>query len=151
MFCNKFPKVPLLRWDGCCGHCHCHCSDGYLQVSARTRISVPAASLACIQGRSNPRVWQKFAAFCGNCQWWHFTRCLPTCSVDLFRPTLKLDICHFYRTSSWNILHFTKYLHVPLDFKSIHTGCFFHWYPPKKLKNGKPRLGESTLTWIVLD
>ena len=27
-----------------------------------------------------------------------------------------------------------------------NTGCFFHWYPPKKLKYGKPRLGESTLT-----
>ena len=26
------------------------------------------------------------------------------------------------------------------------TGWFFHWYPPKKLKYGKPRLGESTLT-----
>ena len=23
-FCNKFPKVLLLRWDGCCGRCHCH-------------------------------------------------------------------------------------------------------------------------------
>ena len=23
---------------------------------------------------------------------------------------------------------------------------FSHWYPPKKLKYGKPRLGESTLT-----
>ena len=32
------------------------------------------------------------------------------------------------------------------------TGCFFsHWYPPKKLKYGKPRLGESTLTLIGLD
>ena len=29
---------------------------------------------------------------------------------------------------------------------SQNTGCFFHWYPPKKLKYGKPRLGESTLT-----
>ena len=27
-----------------------------------------------------------------------------------------------------------------------HTGSFFDWYPPKKLKYGKPRLGESTLT-----
>ena len=27
-----------------------------------------------------------------------------------------------------------------------HTGCFFNWYPPKKLKYGKPWLGESTLT-----
>ena len=25
-------------------------------------------------------------------------------------------------------------------------GVFFHWYPPKKLKYRKPRLGESTLT-----
>ena len=30
--------------------------------------------------------------------------------------------------------------------KSPNTGCFFNWYPPKKLKYGKPRLGESTLT-----
>ena len=29
---------------------------------------------------------------------------------------------------------------------NIYTGCFFHWYPPNKLKFGKPRLGESTLT-----
>ena len=30
---------------------------------------------------------------------------------------------------------------------SSHTGCFFfNWYPPKKLKYGKPRLGVSTLT-----
>ena len=27
-----------------------------------------------------------------------------------------------------------------------YTGCFFNWYPPKKLKYGKPRLGVSTLT-----
>ena len=27
-----------------------------------------------------------------------------------------------------------------------YTGCFFNWYPPKKLKYVKPRLGESTLT-----
>ena len=30
-------------------------------------------------------------------------------------------------------------------------GVFFNWYPPKKLKYGKPRLGVSTLTKIVLD
>ena len=28
---------------------------------------------------------------------------------------------------------------------------FFHWVSPKKLRYGKPRLGESTLTYIVLD
>ena len=33
----------------------------------------------------------------------------------------------------------------------ICTGCFFNWYPPKKLKYGKPRLGESTLTQNGLD
>ena len=27
-----------------------------------------------------------------------------------------------------------------------YTGCFFSLVPPKKLKYGKPRLGESTLT-----
>ena len=28
----------------------------------------------------------------------------------------------------------------------IVQGDFFNWYPPKKLKYGKPRLGESTVT-----
>ena len=33
------------------------------------------------------------------------------------------------------------------DRKAPHLqGVFFNWYPPKKLKYGKPRLGESTLT-----
>ena len=35
--------------------------------------------------------------------------------------------------------------------KQEYIGWFFHWYPPKKLKIGKPRLGESMLTYIVLD
>ena len=30
-------------------------------------------------------------------------------------------------------------------------GVFSHWYPPKKLKYVKPRLGVSTLMQIVLD
>ena len=30
-------------------------------------------------------------------------------------------------------------------------GVSFNWYPPKKLKYVKPRLGESTLTQIGLD
>ena len=33
----------------------------------------------------------------------------------------------------------------------IYRVICFHWYPPKKLKYGKPRLGESTLTYIGLD
>ena len=30
-------------------------------------------------------------------------------------------------------------------------GDFLHWASPKKLMYGKPRLGESRLTYIVLD
>ena len=37
----------------------------------------------------------------------------------------------------------TKYFHF---FYSIYRVFFSHWYPPKKLKYGKPRLGVSTLT-----
>ena len=34
-----------------------------------------------------------------------------------------------------------------MDMKRLKIqGDFFHWYPPKKLKYGKPRLGDSTLT-----
>ena len=35
--------------------------------------------------------------------------------------------------------------------KQIIHGDFFHWCPPEKLKYRKPRLGESTLTYIVQD
>ena len=44
--------------------------------------------------------------------------------------------------------------HGPMQWKwvvleRVHTGCFFfNWYPPKKLKYGKPRLGVSTLTYV---
>ena len=41
-------------------------------------------------------------------------------------------------------LHMVLLLHNPMP--STIQGDFFHWYPPKKLKYGKPRLGESTLT-----
>ena len=45
----------------------------------------------------------------------------------------------------WYLLHRSPI--YCLDIQIGHTGCFFlHWYPPKKLKYGKPRLGESTLT-----
>ena len=37
------------------------------------------------------------------------------------------------------------------NFISHIQGVFFHWYPPKRLKYGKSRLGESTLTYIGLD
>ena len=39
-----------------------------------------------------------------------------------------------------------------LSFPIHHIqGDFFNWRPPKKLKYGKPRLGEYTLKWNVQD
>ena len=35
---------------------------------------------------------------------------------------------------------------ITIKAQMIIQGVFFNWYPPKKLKYGKPRLGESTLT-----
>ena len=39
-------------------------------------------------------------------------------------------------------------LSFPLFYRclSVVQGVFFNWYPPKKLKYGKPSLGVSTLT-----
>ena len=34
---------------------------------------------------------------------------------------------------------------------NIYRVFLLHWYPPKKLKYGKPWLGESMLTYIGLD
>ena len=40
-------------------------------------------------------------------------------------------------------VHFLSHPTVLLEYIQ---GVFFHWSPPKKLKYGKPRLGESTAT-----
>ena len=45
--------------------------------------------------------------------------------IDFIKITLNINLIN------WNL---------------IIQGVFFNWYPPKKLKYGKPRLGESTLT-----
>ena len=60
----------------------------------------------------------------------------------------------FYKKYA-HIFEFVVYVYIcglP-PFKSIcvylnmqYTGFFFNWYPLKKLKYGKPRLGVSTLT-----
>ena len=52
------------------------------------------------------------------------------CVFYLFLSGLIVGVQHWYN------------MHI----KGPCTGCFFNWYPPKKLKYGKPRLGESTLT-----
>ena len=42
--------------------------------------------------------------------------------------------------------HHWHHLHYSLCHPIVQGVFFLHWYPPKKLKYGKPRLGESTLT-----
>ena len=45
------------------------------------------------------------------------------------------------------IHHNIQYVYSDCIVYTLYTGCFFlRWYPPKKLKYGKPRLGESTAT-----
>ena len=39
-----------------------------------------------------------------------------------------------------------QYFEILINILQIVQGVFFHWYSPEKLKYGKPRLGESTLT-----
>ena len=39
-----------------------------------------------------------------------------------------------------------KESHHMCQMLQLVQGVFLNWYPPKKLKYGKPRLGESTLT-----
>ena len=39
-----------------------------------------------------------------------------------------------------------KESHQMCQMLQLVQGVFLNWHPPKKLKYGKPRLGESTLT-----
>ena len=50
---------------------------------------------------------------------------------------------HFgFSTKNWCLdAQYQGNIHVIITYR-----VFFHWYPPKKLKYGKPRLGESMLT-----
>ena len=48
-----------------------------------------------------------------------------------------------FLANTWNMSHWTFSLSMC---SFIYTGCFFNWYPPKKLMYGKPRLDKSTLT-----
>ena len=66
--------------------------------------------------------------------------------VTLYVQFLNLNRVHL-KTPNNQIYGFN------LSIIIIHacTGCFFNWYPPKKLKYGNPRLGVSTLTYIGLD
>ena len=64
---------------------------------------------------------------------WHQDNLAPQCKSRQFGKNLSV----FPNTALYGI----QYI----------QGVFLNWYPPKKLKYGKPRLGESTLTYIGLD
>ena len=45
---------------------------------------------------------------------------------------------------NWNTVYSHIWHKLWVKMKDFYTGCFFsHWASPKKLKYGKPRLGES--------
>ena len=55
------------------------------------------------------------------------------------------------RWSDWVLSNLIIWSQLIISHLIILQGVFSHWYPPKKLKYGKPRLGESTLTYIGQD
>ena len=61
--------------------------------------------------------------------------------VDIGAKILLLENCSLGSSKARSILGYYIFI-----FPFCDTGCFFNWYPPKKLKYVKPRLGESTLT-----
>ena len=58
--------------------------------------------------------------------------------VEIFREIIFLLFVAFFGNFGCNF-------YQPRCFWPFFPGCFFHWYPHKKLKYGKPRLGEFTL------
>ena len=59
------------------------------------------------------------------------------CALMLTGQMLTTLLAHTYLNSEYLFAIYTIF---------NLQGVFFRWYPPKKLKYGKPRLGESTLT-----
>ena len=110
-------------------------------------------------GSSPPPTQGKVVKFCG----FRVFSKLVACFVDkipfsqlIERTTQQISTIQFWKTQV-QIFTMDKFWSYPTKMQFLlgpcqtqmciyHTGCFFHWYPPKKLKYGKPRLGESTLT-----
>ena len=68
---------------------------------------------------------------------------IMTFQITLFRNNWPMSPWWWWCNLFMSV-YFSVYNH---HWKSIHIqGVFSHWYPPKKLNYGKPRLGESTLT-----
>ena len=77
-------------------------------------------------------------------QWWHTGLIPQVANTNINTNTLD---------KAWNTIFAINWRQCrPSDgvkmgaIHNPHTGCVFHWYPSKKLKYGKPRLAESTLT-----
>ena len=79
----------------------------------------------------------------------HFQKCVPTpsCACPVSKQSQPLLFPHIIGDQIWklDLCHNRNETFQPREI------YHFPWYPPKKLKYGKPRLGESTLTQIVLD
>ena len=77
-------------------------------------------------------------------QWWPTMQCsLNAANAAIIPPSPHYVPClNCLRTPSCSL---------GSSAGSSCTGCFLHCASPKKLKYGKPRLGESTLTYIVPD
>ena len=74
------------------------------------------------------------------------TRDVATSTARLERYMTKIVTNNF--SSKGALIYYSHSAIVCSYIYIIYTlyRVFFHWYPPKKLKYGKPRLGESTAT-----
>ena len=56
-------------------------------------------------------------------------------------------MCHYMHIYGESKIYQSKFAAEKRQWIStLYRVFFFNWYPPKKLKYGKPRLGESTAT-----
>ena len=72
---------------------------------------------------------------------------VPTWGVIIARSVTFIMVMRkvMSKVAMWGVI-ITRSVTFAFIPANDNTGCFFNWYPPKKLKYGKPRLGESTLT-----
>ena len=68
---------------------------------------------------------------------------LATLAKYLVIPIEELQV---ESTRSYTVSYLQQLIITGLQNVADIQGVFFNWYPPKKLKYGKPRLGESTTT-----
>ena len=104
-------------------------------------------SCCCCSSPSQKSGWSRYLGNKKSCRDPQSKNLKTTNSVML--EIMSSDIFNHFQSHLSTFTHFFLflghfYIFWPL---SIIQGVFFlHWYPPKKLKYGKPRLGVSTLT-----